>query len=268
MVLVVLGFLAGAVSIPAVWLRDNVVDREGFLAVTHPLVDSSTFRQDVVEETVDLVASRSPLPQWANDRLEPLVRDGVTALAETQTAERMWDATMDETHAQLFGSAGPIEIAVDLQPAVDAVVVPVNDLLPGDYSIPVPKDTRVELAQVPRTQWLAFTQKLDPWAGRVQMAALVLGVAAILIASRRRVMLVAVGVAVAMMGLSAAVMAAGVEQWIPNVADQVPIVGLIVRAFEEKFAADVAAQIPGFLGVGGGIVVIAGLALLIGRRRS
>lgn len=257
-ILVVIGVVLGAASVPAIWLQHNVVDREGFLTIAQPLATDPDFQHDAVEETVAALRDASPLPAWAEDRLEPIVRDQAENLVDAEVFNAMWRASMAELHAQLFDSSGPLVLSVDVGPAIEAVLQPVNDLLPLGLSVEAPQDTEVRLASVPRAGWLAWAAHLDPWAGRAGVAAVVCGVLALLVAPRRVGVLAGIGLALLVVAAVEALLAASIERIVPDAVDRAPILGGVVRAFEDRFAQDMTPQATWLAVAGIGILILAG----------
>ena len=60
--------LLGALWLPATWIHDHVVERDGFLAVTAPLAEDPEFQRTLSDSAVETILEESRLPGWAQER--------------------------------------------------------------------------------------------------------------------------------------------------------------------------------------------------------
>lgn len=256
--------LLGALWLPATWIHDHVVERDGFLAVTAPLAEDPEFQRTLSDSAVETILEESRLPGWAQERLTPLAEEQASKLTGTDVYGTMWEATMAELHGALF-SPGPSELEVDLGPAIDRILSPVEEVLP--FGIPRPEDATVTVATIPDVPLLPAVSALTPWATWAGPAALVLAVLALLLASHRRVMLTLAGLGGLAAGGAVWWLGREIETVVPDSIDQAAFLGPIVQVFEEHFRTAMTTQ--GVLLLGAGALVTAvGLVLVGLRRRS
>lgn len=262
-VLLLVATVLGALWVPAMWLERNVVDQEGFLAITQPLADDPEFQRTLSDSAVSEILGDDRVPDWIADRLTPLAEEQAANLTGTDVYGVMWDATMREMHGALF-TPGASDLDVDLSPVIDTILGGVEDVLPVD--IPRPEDATITLATIPDVPLLTRAAVLDPWAHRLGSIALLLALVALMIAAHRRTMLTLAGVGAMIAGVAVWWLSTSIGTVVPDSVDQALFLGPIVQVFQERFAAEVLPQGVIMLGVGA-LVTAVGL-VLIGLRRT
>lgn len=256
--------LLGAVWLPATWLHDNVVEREGFLAIAEPLADDPALQRAVSDGAVDTILGDERIPGWIEDRLSPLAEEQAEDLTGTEAYATMWRATMSELHHALF-TPGASALDVDLGPAIDRILAPVEERLP--LEIPRPQDATVTLATVPDAPLLTGLAAVSPWASWAGPAALVLLVASLVVATHRRTMLALAGLGGILAGAAVWGIGARVQTLVPDSVDQATFLGPIVQVFQDHFRAAMTPHGVILLGAGA-LVMSAGLVLVGLHRRS
>ncbi|MGY5763980.1 hypothetical protein ACXET9_02105 [Brachybacterium sp. DNPG3] len=260
--LLLAALVLGTLWLPAVWIEDNVVDQDGFLAVAEPLADDAALQRTLSDSAVDELLDSDVVPGWITEQLTPIAQEQAAKAADTEAYATTWRTTMASLHTALF-TAGDSPLDVDLAPTIDVILTGAEDYLPID--LPRPDSAVVTLATVPDVPLLRYATVLDPWAGRLGPIALGLAVAALLIARHRRTMLLLAGVAALAAGGLTYVMAANVETLIPDAADQASFIGPIIQVFEQQLAADVTA--PAVILAGAGALAAAAGLVLMGLHR-
>lgn len=124
----------GAVWLPATWLHDHLVERDGFLAITGPLADDPEFQRTLSDSAVEKIVGDERVPGWIQERLTPLAEQQAATLTGTEVYATLWAATMAELHHALF-TPGASELDVDLGPAIDRILAPVEERLPIDIPV-------------------------------------------------------------------------------------------------------------------------------------
>ena len=249
--------------LPAVWLQSHVVDRSGFLEITQPLADDPAFQRTLTDGAVETILSDESMPEWISDPLTPIAQEQAARATDTEVYTTVWDAAMIELHGALF-SPGTSELEVDLAPVIDTLLTGVEDQVPL-LDVPRPDSAAVTIATIPDVPLLTHATILDPWAQRAGPIALGLAVLALLIARRRRGMLMTAGLGTMIAGLATWALAQRITDLVPDRVDQAAFLGPIVQAFEPRFTGDVTPQGVILLGVGA-LVAATGL-VLIGLRR-
>ena len=253
----------GALWLPATWLHDNVVERDGFLAVTVPLADDPQFQRTVSDSAVAEIMGDGRIPGWLEERVTPLAEEQAENLTGTEVYGTLWEATIGELHHALF-TPGASALDVDLVPVIDTILTPVEKHLPID--IPRPESAAVTLATIPDVPLLPALSALTPWAHWAGPAALVLLAAALLVAGHRRTMLALAGLGGIAAGAAGWWLAAGIERLVPERVDQAAFLGPIVQVFEDRFQTALVPQGVILLGAGA-LVMSLGLVLMGLHRR-
>lgn len=262
--LLLLALVLGALWAPATWLHQNVVEREGFLAITAPLAEDPGFQRTMSDNAVELLLGDEGIPGWIQESLTPLAEEQAAALTGTGVYGTMWEATMAELHGALF-TPGASDLDVDLGPVIDRILTPVEERLPVE--IPRPDDATITLASIPDVPLLTRLSTVTPWAHWAGPAALVLAVLALLIASHRRTMLILAGLGGILAGAGVWWIGEQVQAVVPDSIDQAAFLGPIVQVFEGHFQAAMMPQGVIILGAGA-LVAAVGLVLMGLRRRS
>ena len=164
---------------------------------------------------------------------------------------------MSELHHALFTpGASPLE--VDLAPAIDRILEPVEQHLPVE--IPRPEDPTVTLATVPDVPLLTGLSAVSPWAHWAGPVAPGLLALAPLTGGHRLAGLggILAGAAVWWLGTR-------VEAVVPDAVDQAVFLGPIVQEFELRFQAAMTPQ--GVILLGAGALATAIGVVLMGLHR-
>ena len=263
--LLIAATLLGALWLPAVWIERNVVDQDGFLAITQPLSSAATLQRSLTDSAVDEALDHELVPGFVSDRATPLLQEQASKVTGTEAYTEVWDRAMVELHGALF-TPGASPLDVDLLPLIDSLLTGVEDTLPLIDDLPRPGEASVTLASIPDVPLLHCATVLDPWAHRTGPIALGLAVLAVLVAGHRRLMLTLAGIGAVLAGLATWLLTTRIEGLVPDAVDQAVFLGPIVQVFEQRFAAEVMPQ--GVIMLGAGALVAAAGLVLIGLRRS
>lgn len=253
----------GALWLPGTWLHENVVVRDGFLAVTAPLADDAAFQRSLSDSAVETIVGDDQVPEWIQEQLTPLAEEQAAKLTGTDTYGTVWVATMGELHDALF-TPGASELDVDLAPVIDRILTPVEEHLP--VAIPRPDDATVTVAKVPDVPLLTGATAVTPWAHWAGPAALVLLVLALLVGAHRRTLLAIAGIGGILAGAGVWWLAARIGSVVPDAVDRAVFLGPIVQEFELRFTAAMTPQAVVLVGAGA-LVTAVGVVLMGLHRR-
>lgn len=260
--LLITATVLGALWLPAIWFHDNVVEQDGFLAITEPLADDPAFQRTLSDSAVEMILGDDRVPGWIQERLTPLAEEQTAELTGTGVYTTMWGTTMTELHGSLF-TPGASDLDVDLGPAIDRILTPVEERLPVE--IPRPDDATITLASIPDVPLLTRAAAFTPWATWTGPVALGLAVLALMIAAHRRTMLTFAGLAGIMAGGAVWWLGQRIETVVPDSIDQAAFLGPIVQVFENHFQAAMMPQ--GVILLGAGALVTAVGLVLVGLHR-
>lgn len=263
--LLVLAAVVGTAWLPGTWLQHNVVEREGFLAVAEPLGEDSSTQDALSDAAIDQVLGNGMIPDAARESVTPVAQEQAASFTTTSSYQQMWDTTMGSLHDGLFAQ-GDSPVEVDLSPAVDAIVDPIEDKLPFGLTLPRPDHPTVTLTTIPDLPVLRGAAQALPYASWALPAMIGLILLALLIASRRRSALLGAGIATLVAGGIGLLLAAGIGAIVPGSVDGSEFLGPIVQGFEARFSADIAPRATVMAGIGAVVIVIGAVLLGVDRR--
>lgn len=201
-VLVVVASLLLPVGLVTVWLRDQILDTEAFVAAAGEVAERPAVQRDVTDQVVAALSAQ--LGVGGNAAAGASIRRATAEVVSSPRFEQLWEVSVRRAHRNALRLAkgeptpgvetGNGRVAVNLDPVVDAVVA----RLPGPIAALIPPVTTGDDIVLFRTSELAsaepFVRAVDGgwWAVPVVSAALF--VAAIAIASRRRRTVLGVGI--------------------------------------------------------------------------
>ncbi|WAX81933.1 hypothetical protein HUV60_017445 [Streptomyces sp. KMM 9044] len=203
--LVVLACLLVPCGALAAWAVHSVADTGRYVGAVAPLSADPAVR-DAVADTVGDGAVRELDARPTRDLARPFVRDAVRSFTRTEAFDTAWEAANRAVHDAVLralrdGRAAPGPVTVDLAPVTAEVKRRlVADRMPFADRIPV-EHTRV--AVVPATEVAGLRagyRLMDAAAFWLPLAAVVLAVAGIAVAVRRRRTLAATGLGIALGG--------------------------------------------------------------------
>jgi len=253
---------AGALT--AGWLQHNVVDEDGFADFSAPMVEDSGFRSALATAVAGEVSARLDLPPAVKVLAGPAIEQTVGRLAELDGFAQAWRRSAAASHRLSLADPEHPELVVQLAPLAQLAVQAVADRL--GVEAPSAGDLAVRLDSSGLGSYLAAATRFAaawPWlaAGAVAAAA-----AAVLLALRK---------AVAVLWLGVGTAAAGLALWLA--AGQLPALAggisgnALAEAFAVRFAQLAAADFGAWaaaLAAGGAAVALAGLAARLLAQRA
>lgn len=251
---------------PAAWVRDTVVDREGFLQIARPLGAEETFQKDVSDAAVDGVLTQVNLPRPVVALIEPLLQDQAKHLTQSDAFAAISAGSMDDLHATILDPSGGT-VRADLNPYVDELVEPVGDRIGRRIDIPEADALRLDIVTVPASPWPARAHALADASGWIGWASLACGIGALLVARRRGAIGVVLGALLVVGGLVLMLGSQGIGAAVPESVDQARIVGTLVRAYEMRLGRDMVVPSVALMGSGALALVVALVALGVSSAR-
>lgn len=263
--LLVLAAVVGASWLPGTWLQQHVVERAGFLEIAEPMGEDASTQHALTDAAVDELLSSDVIPSSVRGTVAPYAKEQAASFTTTSAYQEMWDDSMDSVHEGLFAS-GDTPIEVDLSPAVDSLMDPIEEKLPFGITLPRPDHPTVTLTTIPDLPALRAAAQVLPYASWALPVMIVLMVLALLVADRRRAALLGAGIATLVAGAIGLLLAAGIGVLVPASVDGAGFLGPIVQGFEARFSADIAPRATVMTGVGAGIIVVGAVLLAVVRR--
>lgn len=190
-VLCLVAIVGAAIAVPAFWLNEHVVDRDGFSETVAPLAGNSQVQELIADEITAQVTAQAPLVPAA--LVSPLAK------AYTQGDEFPKDfvEVMNQQHDWLFDEAKPEDegqvMSLDLTPMVNRVLA-YRGLggiqIDGPIEVPL-SDSAQSGLEAGRYHQLG--EQIGYIAFGSAIAAIIAALGALVIARRRGFVLVAVG---------------------------------------------------------------------------
>src|SRR5699024_11474632 len=87
------------------------------------------------DNTIEVILGGEEVPAGLQERLTPLAEEQAAELTGTDVYGTLWEASMAELHHALFTPRGS-ELEVDLAPAIDRILEPVEEQLPLEIPRP------------------------------------------------------------------------------------------------------------------------------------
>lgn len=265
--LVLISFLATTVSVPAAWIRDRIVNKDGFLTLTSPLAHDIDLQRDLANEAMNQVGSGLPIPESLRSTVQDTIFDQVGAMTGTETYGQVWNASMSDMHDQLTSGAATVTVHADFTPVWDALLEPVTAILPFD--LPDFGPSVVDLGTFD-AGWFEVLQALAVNAPLFTAVGIAAGLGALAVSSVRLRTLVLLGIAVVLSALTWIIVLYGHGLWVPASLKDSSVAGPVTQRVLDVAAHDVfvPAVLCALTGLGLVIVAVTGMSISAARRAS
>ncbi|MCT2150736.1 hypothetical protein M3D48_08960 [Dermabacter vaginalis] len=265
--LVLISFVATTVSVPAAWVRDRIVDRDGFLSLTSPLAHDLDLQKDLANEAMNQVGAGLPIPAGLRSTVQDTILSQVGVVTETEAYGHMWTGTMGDMHDQLTSGATTVTVHADLTPVWDALLAPVQSILPFD--LPDVGPTVVTLGTF-NAGWFEVLEACAVNARLLTVVGVAAGLGALAISNVRLRTLVLLGIAVVLSALTWIAVLYSNSLWVPESLTGSTVGGPVVQRVLDSAAHDVfvPAVMCALTGLGLIIVAVTGMSIVAARRAS
>jgi len=265
---VVVALAAGGSAI-ALWARDSIIDEQGFVDATAPVVVRDDVRDAVAGLTADAVAQAAGSLQPAAGQE---LRAGARALANGPQFATLWRQANRAAHAaahRALTAQAPEPVVLDLGPLADLVVARVRQRgIAVDASDIDRERTRVVVL---RPSDASAARDVTRWTERLSVAlpALTGGllVALLILARRRGLALLALGTATAACGLLAGAGAGAARDEAVDDASS-GAKGVIERAYAGALVEPLDDRLDALVVIASALAAGGGIAAVIRRART
>lgn len=197
--LCLVAIVGAAIAVPAFWLNERVVDRDGFSDTVAPLADNSKVQQLIADEITSQVAAE--VPQVPSALVSPLAG----AYTKGDQFPEDFVEVMNQQHDWLFNEAKPEDkgqvMSLDLTPMVNRVLA--DQGLGGvtvDGPIEVPLSDSAQ-SSLEAGRYHQLGEQIGYIAFGSAIAAIVAALGALVIARRRGLVLMAIGFGIVVGGV-------------------------------------------------------------------
>lgn len=266
-VLLVLGLSLTAVAGPAFWVQKNVVDTEGFVQLAAPIG-----ADPAVQAQISSIAARSAtdaidLPDGLQDLAQNFIEIAAGAIQSDPGYPQAWQDLMRRSHQKTLAAA------TDASPNVFVDSTPVVQLIAHKAAsaagLEAPKVADVVLSfDVPQLRnFLPAAQTLGGSAPWMALGALVALLATVIVAKRRGIALLLVGLGVAVVALVWQLGAGAAKTQLPQLVGGDDAVTSFTAKVTDYAVADWQAWVNwGYIGAG--ILVVAAVVTIMVSRAS
>lgn len=101
-----------AVAVPALWVDRNIVQEEGFVALTAPLGQDPAFQQRLAAAAVNSFSS-DQIPAATVELIRPVLEDAAQSLTGLPGYPEAWTETLRKSHRLSF--ADPVSLPAEMQ---------------------------------------------------------------------------------------------------------------------------------------------------------
>ena len=188
-VAVIIGLLLSAVAVPAIWLDRNVVQEDGFVALSAPLARDADFQQRLAAAAVGTIDTSS-VPDALMGLVQPVVEAAAGSLTGLPGYQAAWEETLRKSHRLSFADPASLPAEADsssLTLDVAPLVALATEELSGTTGLPLdaPGQTLINVGEPEQRQWI---ERLSAYAPLGYSLAIGAGIAfaLALVSARRR----------------------------------------------------------------------------------
>lgn len=200
-VAVLIGLAMAAVAVPAMWVDRNIVQEEGFVALTAPLGKDPAFQRRLATAAVNGIAFGSQqLPDALAAVVKPVLDDAAQSLTSMPGYSDAWAETLRRSHRLSFADPrtlppdvdGTTSLTLDVAPLVGLVVKRISDASP--VPLKAPEEVRIAIGQSNQRQLIERVSAYAPMGSAVALGAAMAFILAFVAARRKWTVLAATGV--------------------------------------------------------------------------
>jgi hypothetical protein len=273
-VAVLIGLAMAAVAVPAMWVDQNIVQEDGFVALTAPLGKDPAFQQRLATAAVNNF-SPDQIPEAVVELIRPVLEDAAQSLTGLPGYPEAWTETLRKSHRLSFappdslpaGMQGTSSLTLDVAPLVGLVAKRVAEAT----SLPLesPEQVLITIGQPSQRQIVEQVSAYAPIGYAVAVGSAIAFVLALVAARRRWTVLAGAGIGAVILSALWVLAAEAVGRAVEGASSGNEVAEIFKREF-------VAASTAGFgrwtlaAAVAGAVMLALGIVLRVagGRGRS
>ncbi len=198
-VAVLIGLVMAAVAVPALWVDRNIVQEDGFVALTAPLGKDPAFQQRLAAAAVNSFSS-DQIQEPIAGMVRPILEDAARSLSGLPGYPEAWTETLRRSHRLSFTEPGTLpaemngvsSLALDVAPLVGLVA----KRLAAATGLPLegPEQVLIPVGQPSQRQVAERVAAYVPMGSAVALGAVIALLLALVAARRRWTVLAGAGV--------------------------------------------------------------------------
>jgi hypothetical protein len=197
---VILGLLLSAVAVPAMWVDRNIVQEDGFVALTAPLGKAPDFQKRLATAAVNTIDTGGTVPAQVAALVRPVLESAATSLTGLPEYPAAWEETLRKSHRLNFRDPGSLPPEADASTSLTLDVAPLVALAAKQISrqvgvpLEAPGQTLVNIGQTNQRQLVERVTAYSPLGYSLAVGAGVAFLLALVTARRRWKVLAGIGV--------------------------------------------------------------------------
>jgi len=269
-VAVILGVLLSAVAVPAIWVDRNVVDEDGFVAMSAPLGQDADFQQRLAAAAVGTIDTSS-IPDALAGLVQPVAQAAAGSLTGLPGYPAAWEESLRKSHRLSFADPASLPAEADTATSLTLDVAPLVALAVEELSrttglkLEAPEQTLINVGQPDQRQWIERLSAYAPLAYSLAIGAGIALALALVLARRRWTVFFSAGVGALVL---AALWTFG-SQWARGAIVGTASGNEVADRFKDAFVAAASSSFQSWISgtaVAGGVLLAAGLVIGIASR--
>ncbi|MCX6500185.1 MAG: hypothetical protein NTU93_15530 [Arthrobacter sp.] len=200
-VAVLIGLAMAAVAVPAMWVERNIVQEDGFVALTAPLGKDPAFQQRLAAAAVNSMGfGGQQLPGALAAVVKPILDDAAQSLTAMPGYSDAWAETLRRSHRLSFADprtlppevSGTTSLTLDVAPLVGLVVARVSAVSP--VPLKAPDQVRIGIGQSDQRQLIERVSAYAPMGSAVAVGSAIAFILAFVAARRKWTVLAGTGI--------------------------------------------------------------------------
>jgi hypothetical protein len=189
-----------AVAVPAMWVDQNIVQEEGFVALTAPLGKDPAFQQRLAAAAVDGLAASAGIPEAFTELARPVLDSAARSLTGLPGYPEAWAETLRRSHRLTFADPSTLPPEVDGTSSLTLDVAPLAGLVAKQVTaattlpLEAPGQVLIHIGQSDQRQMIERVTVYAPMGYAVAVGAAIAFILAFVAARRRWTVLVGMGV--------------------------------------------------------------------------
>lgn len=193
-VAVLIGLAMAAVAVPAMWVDRNIVQEDGFVALTAPLGKDPAFQRRLATAAVGGIGfGEQQLPDALANAVKPILEQAAQSLTSTPGYSDAWTETLRKSHRLSFADPatlpadvdGSSSLTLDVAPLVGLVVKKVSESSPLPLALHAPAEVRINIGQSNQRQLIDRVSAYAPMGYAVAVGSVIAFLLAFVAARRK-----------------------------------------------------------------------------------
>ena len=269
-VAVILGVLLSAVAVPAIWVERNMVDEDGFVALSAPLGQDAGFQQRLAAAAVGTIDTSST-PDALAGIVQPVAEAAARSLTGLPGYPAAWEESLRRSHRLSFADPGSRPAGADTSAMLTLDVAPLVALAVGELSrttglpLEAPGQTLINVGQPDQRQWIERMSAYAPLGYSLAIGAGIALALALVSARRRWTVFFSVGVGALLLAALWTFGSQLARDAVAGTASGNEVADMFKDALVEAASSSFQSWISG-TAVAGGVLLAAGLVIGIASR--